>query len=108
MKWIKYAGTDDPRTGSCAPNLLIELINMFFLKDSATTVDESTGKENFDPCIRLYPGQVRLLYDYNWLNQYVYQSSISFISIGCDSKIIYYCISSLYTSYVVCKTNNST
>lgn len=23
IKWIKYAGTDDDRTGTCAPNLLI-------------------------------------------------------------------------------------
>jgi hypothetical protein len=53
IKWIKYAGTSDQETGACAPNLLLELINMFFFKDSAV-------KENGQPdvCKRLYPGQV--------------------------------------------------
>lgn len=23
IKWLKYAGTDDPKYGACAPNLLI-------------------------------------------------------------------------------------
>ena len=52
IKWIKYAGTDDEKTGSCAPNLLLELINMFFLKDSSVRDDKS-----IDYCKRLYPGQ---------------------------------------------------
>lgn len=75
IKWIKYHGSDDPVTGACAPNLLIgkifigilitllefnhfeiskELINMFFLKNSALNADGSTN-----PCLVLYPYQVR-------------------------------------------------
>lgn len=55
IKWIKFAGTDDPLTGACAPNLLLELINMFFLKDSSVKPDGTP-----DDCKRLYSGQVRL------------------------------------------------
>jgi len=55
IKWIKYSGsgTASKYVGpQCAPNLLIELINMFFLKTSA---------EPGDPlCKTLYPGQVIL------------------------------------------------
>lgn len=52
LKWIKYGGTSDPVTGSCAPNLLIELINMFFLKNSAVDKDGTTN-----PCLVLYTHQ---------------------------------------------------
>lgn len=45
IKWLKFIGSPDG-TG-CAPNLLIELINMFFLKTSGTE----------KPCSALYPGQ---------------------------------------------------
>lgn len=55
IKWIKFAGSDDDHAGACGPNLLIELINMFFLKDSAERSDGS-----IDPCKRLYPGQVHV------------------------------------------------
>jgi hypothetical protein len=53
VKWVKYAGTSDDETGACAPNLLLELINMFFLKDSSIKPDG-----NIDKCKILYPGQV--------------------------------------------------
>lgn len=47
IKWIKYSGAPSDSTGpGCAPNLLIELIGMFFFKSSATS-----------PCQILYPGQ---------------------------------------------------
>jgi V-type H+-transporting ATPase subunit a len=50
IKWIKYEGSSDSLYGSnCAPNLLIELINMFFLSTTATPEHE---------CYALYPGQV--------------------------------------------------
>jgi vacuolar-type H+-ATPase subunit I/STV1 len=57
FKWIKYAGSDDPESGACAPNLLLELINMFFLKNSAAGVDDK-GNDTIDQCKVLYPGQV--------------------------------------------------
>ena len=48
IKWIKYSGAPSDFTGpGCAPNLLIELIGMFFFKSSATS-----------DCQVLYPGQV--------------------------------------------------
>lgn len=47
IKWIKYSGAPSDFTGpGCAPNLLIELIGMFFFKSSATS-----------ECQILYPGQ---------------------------------------------------
>jgi len=47
VKWIKYSGVPSDLTGpGCAPNLLIELIGMFFFKSSATS-----------ECQILYPGQ---------------------------------------------------
>lgn len=47
IKWIKYSGAPNDWTGpGCAPNLLIELIGMFFFKSSATS-----------ECQILYPGQ---------------------------------------------------
>jgi hypothetical protein len=50
IKWLKYSGTPGDLTGpGCAPNLLIELISMFFLKTSAK-----------NDCERLYNGQVHL------------------------------------------------
>lgn len=53
-KWIKYDGSEDPLHGAfCAPNLLIELINMFFLKDSTVNTDGSR-----DMCKQIFPGQV--------------------------------------------------
>lgn len=52
FKWVKYNGSDDPLTGACAPNLLIELINMFFLKNSAL---DSDG--NINQCLVLYSHQ---------------------------------------------------
>jgi len=46
IKWIKYSGTPSDLTGpGCAPNLLIELIGMFFFKTNAVG------------CQVLYPGQ---------------------------------------------------
>jgi len=51
IKWIKFSGAPSDVTGpGCAPNLLIELINMFFLKTSGTDI----------PCSALYPGQATL------------------------------------------------
>lgn len=48
IKWIKFSGTPGDQTGpGCAPNLLIELINMFFLKTQSADI----------PCTLLYPGQ---------------------------------------------------
>lgn len=55
IKWIRYDGSDSSEHGAnCAPNLLIELINMFFFKDSSIDPD---GK--VDPCKQLYPFQVK-------------------------------------------------
>ncbi|RNA00785.1 V-type proton ATPase subunit a -like protein, partial [Brachionus plicatilis] len=45
IKWLRFDGSPD--STQCAPNLLIELINMFFFKSAA---DE-------DPCKALYSGQ---------------------------------------------------
>lgn len=53
IKWIKFEGSDDPNHGACGPNLLIELINMFFFKDSTSVA----GSEKPDYCKQLYPGQ---------------------------------------------------
>ena len=53
VKWLKYSGSDDPVTGTCGPQLLIELIGMFSLSDNAIDT-----KGNYDPCKRLYTGQV--------------------------------------------------
>jgi len=48
IKWLKFSGAPSDVTGpGCAPNLLIELINMFFLKTSSSEI----------PCTALYPGQ---------------------------------------------------
>ena len=48
IKWIKYSGAPSDTTGpGCAPNILIELIQMFFLGTSATS-----------DCQVLYPSQV--------------------------------------------------
>lgn len=48
IKWFKYSGAPDPANGpNCAPNLLIELIQMFFL--STATING---------CDDLYKGQV--------------------------------------------------
>ena len=48
IKWVKYSGAPSDFTGpGCAPNLLIELIGMFFFRSSAT-----------EECQILYPGQV--------------------------------------------------
>lgn len=52
LKWIKYNGSDNPISGACAPNLLIELINMFFLKDSSINMDGSINQ-----CVVLYSHQ---------------------------------------------------
>lgn len=47
IKWVKYSGAPSDFTGpGCAPNLLIELIGMFFFRSSAT-----------EECQILYPGQ---------------------------------------------------
>jgi V-type H+-transporting ATPase subunit a len=49
IKWLKYSGHPSDVTGpGCAPNLLIELIDMFFLKTQAA---------NANDCMTLYPGQ---------------------------------------------------
>jgi len=51
IKWIKYSGTPSDLTGpGCAPNLLIELINMFFFKSAAEP----------GSCQVLYPGQAAI------------------------------------------------
>lgn len=48
IKWIKYSGSPSDLTGpGCAPNLLIELIGMFFFKSNAEP----------GSCQVLYPGQ---------------------------------------------------
>lgn len=53
IKWIKFSGSKTAYFGpQCAPNLLIELINMFFLKSAAT--DETAL---YPGCKALYPGQ---------------------------------------------------
>jgi V-type H+-transporting ATPase subunit a len=52
IKWLKFEGTPD--STQCAPNLLIELINMFFLKTSSLNDDGSVS------CRELYPGQAGL------------------------------------------------
>ena len=51
IKWLKYTGADDNnKIGPvCAPNLLIELIQMFFL---------STAQNKDLGCDEIYPGQV--------------------------------------------------
>jgi V-type H+-transporting ATPase subunit a len=52
IKWLKFVGSPD--STQCAPNLLIELINMFFLKSSS--VDDNGNVS----CRQLYSGQVNL------------------------------------------------
>ena len=52
IKWLTFVGTPD--STQCAPNLLIELINMFFLKTSAL---DDNGEVS---CHQLYPGQAAL------------------------------------------------
>lgn len=50
IKWIKYSASHSETTGpQCAPNLLIELIDMFFFST------QSSGAGN--ACLMLYPGQ---------------------------------------------------
>jgi len=53
IKWIKFSGSKTAYFGpQCAPNLLIELINMFFFKSSA-----SDEQSLYPGCKALYPGQ---------------------------------------------------
>jgi V-type H+-transporting ATPase subunit a len=51
IKWLKFSGADDDKLIGpiCAPNLLIELIQMFFL---------STARNTAEHCDEIYPGQV--------------------------------------------------
>ena len=58
IKWIKFDGGNDYYTGAhCAPNLLIELINMFFLKDSSKISGSTIDTEKCED-VRLFPHQV--------------------------------------------------